>query len=123
MFDDDTPVVEGEEVKSETVLSPVGEMRVVRKQKRSRFYMSPYINEPSKIGTWRKGKPMYHALGWLDEAKYTALSKWLKDKDGVSTIKGGTTTLTKSFFIDLLRKGGWLTNEVIYLIQLFLVRQ
>ena len=65
---------------------------------------------------------MYHALGWLDEAKYTALSKWLKDKDMVSIIKGGTTTLTKSFFIDLLRKGGWLTNEVIYLIQLFLVR-
>ena len=84
--------------------------------------MSPYVNEPSKIGRWRKGKPMYHALGWLDEAKYTALSKWLKDKDGVSTIKGGTMTLTKSFFIDLLRKGGWLTNEVIYLIQLFLVR-
>ena len=53
VFDDDTPVEEGEEVESETVLSPVGEMRVVRKRKRSCFYMSPYDNEPSKIGRWR----------------------------------------------------------------------
>ena len=106
VFDDDTPVEEGEEVESETVLSPVGKMKVVRKRKRSRFYMSPYVNEPSKIGRWRKGKPMYHILGWLDEAKYTALLKWLKDKDMVSKIKVGTTALTNLFFIDLLRKGG-----------------
>ena len=52
----------------------------------------------------------------MDEAKYMVMSKWLKDKDEVSKIKGGTTTLTKSFFIDLLWKSGWLTNEVIYLI-------
>ena len=115
VFDDDTPVEEGDEVESETVLSSMREMRVVRKWKRSRFYLSPYVNEPSKIGRWRTGKPMYHALEWLDEAKYTAFSKWLKDKE-VSRIKGGTTTLMKSFFIDLLRKGGWLTNEVISLI-------
>ena len=88
VFDYDTLVEEGDEVERETVLSPVGEMRVVQKRKRSHFYLNPYVNEPSKIGRWRKGKPMYHALGWLDEAKYTALSKWLKDKDGVSTIKG-----------------------------------
>ena len=50
VFDDDTPVEEGEEVESETVLSLVEEMRVVRKRKRSYFYMSPYVNEPSKIG-------------------------------------------------------------------------
>ena len=93
------------------MLSLVGEMRVVQKRKQSL-----YVNEPSKIGKWRKGKTMYHALGWLDKAKYTTLSKWLKDKDGVSRIKGGTTTLMKSFFIDLLRKGGWLTNEIISLI-------
>ena len=95
----------------ETMLSLVGEMRVVQKRKRSL-----YVNEPSKIGKWRKGKTMYHALGWLDKAKYTTFSKWLKDKDGVSRIKGGTTTLMKSFFIDLLWKGGWLTNEIISLI-------
>ena len=116
VFDDDTPVEEGDEVESETVLSSMREMRVVRKWKRSRFYLSPYVNEPSKIGRWRKGKPTYHALRWLDKAKYSAMSKWLKDNDWVSTIKGGTTTLTKSFFINLLQKGGLLTNDVISLI-------
>ena len=110
VFNNDTLVESG------TVLSPVGDMRVVQKQKKSRFYLSPYINKPSKIGRRKKGKLTYHALGWLGEAKYMAMSKWLKDKDGFSKIKGGTTTLTKSFFIDLLRKNGYLTNEVISLI-------
>ena len=32
VFDDDTPVEEGEEVESENVLSPVREMRVVRER-------------------------------------------------------------------------------------------
>ena len=41
IFEDDISVEEGEEVESETVLSPIGEMRVIRKQKRSHFYISP----------------------------------------------------------------------------------
>ena len=50
IFDDDTLVEDGDKVKSKTVLSLVGEEKVVRKQKRSRFYLCPYANEPSKIG-------------------------------------------------------------------------
>ena len=104
-FDEDTPMEEGGEVESETVLPPIRKQVMVRKRKRSYFYLSPYINEPSKIGRWKKGKLSYYALSWLDETKHTVLMKWLGDKDGANQIQGWTTTLKKLFFTDLLQKG------------------
>ena len=71
-FDDGTSVEEGDEVKSETVLSLARKKVMVWNQKRSHFYLSPYVNKPSKIGRWRMGRLPYHTLIWLDEAKYSA---------------------------------------------------
>ena len=70
------------------VRTPV-EPRQVRERKRNRFYLSPYVNEPAKLGKWRKGKWKYDVLGYFDEAKHVGLTKWMSEADKYGFRKGG----------------------------------
>ena len=53
IYDDDCQVEDGDEVESGVCKTSVGE-KPVRMRKRSRFYLSPYANDPNRFGEWRK---------------------------------------------------------------------
>ena len=73
------------------------------------------MNEPAKLGKWRKGKRKYDVLGYFDEAKHVGLTKWLSEADEHGFIKGDIMPkLGKGFFTDLLSRGALLSKEVLY---------
>ena len=75
------------------------------------------MNEPAKLGKWRKGKRKYDVLGYFDEAKHVGFTKWLSEADEKGFIKGGITPqLRRGFFTDLLRRGALLFKKVLHFI-------
>ena len=64
IFDNDTPVDVGDEVESEMVSFSVREPVMVRKQKRSHFYLSPTLtNLPKLEGGRRASHPTMPSVG------------------------------------------------------------
>ena len=74
IYDADCQVEDGDEVESGVCKTPAGE-KPIRMSKRSRFYLSPYVNEPDRFGKWRKrDEPRYWFARSFNVDKLAALT-------------------------------------------------
>ena len=112
IYDNDCQVEDGDEVESGVCKTLVGE-EPVWMRKRSRFYLSPCVNESNRFGKLRKkDKPRYWWARSFNDDKLTALMTWLNAKDGMRYIQRGTLNMYRSFCHPVIALGGWLSNAV-----------
>ena len=90
--------------------SPIsGEKKRVRK--REAALRTPYIvTEKPKH---QKQEVVYDPMRALDEATVRGLKSWIYSMENPNeTRRGGTTSMGRKFFRELLEVGKWISNEV-----------
>ena len=86
-------------------------------RKRGKALCTPYTaGERSKR---RKKETAYDPLRVVEEARINTLLKWISVTDAPTSIRGGTTEMTREFFHDLMTLGTWISNKV-WIISCFL---
>ncbi len=91
------------------VTSPLSGLKT-RVRKRGKALCTPYTagERPKR----RKKETAYDPLRVVEETRINTVLRWTSAADAPTTIRGGTTDMTRAFFHDLMTPGVWISNEV-----------